>query len=295
MSAKYYLKPVNIEECLGYLTEFDGKGLLIAGGTDLVFKLQSGKTQAEALIDTQDIEGLARLEIGDDNIVIGAGVTHGQVAADRQLIAKLSAISQACQNVGSPQIRNVATLAGNVVSAQPAADGALALVALGAQAEIVSAAGTRLVPVEHLYAGLGLSVIDPAQEVIRAFHLQYTPFGYGSAYGRISPRNSLCLPLVNAAVCLEIKSNTIAAARVVLGPVADRPFRALEAEERLIGVEIGDTDALKTAALAAARASSPRNSCLRGCTDYRKQLVRVLTGRVIAQAAEQALANKQSP
>jgi carbon-monoxide dehydrogenase medium subunit len=288
MSAKFYLTPASVEECLGYLTEFDGKGLLMAGGTDLVFKLQSGKEQAEALIDTQGIEGFDQLVFNDREVVIAAGVTHGQVAADKRLIEKLPAIAQACLSVGSPQIRNVATLAGNVVSAQPAADSAIALVALGAEAEIVSAAGSRKFRVENLYSGLGKSVIDPTQEVISAFYLQSPQPGQGSAYDRIAPRNALCLPLVNAGVWLDSEAGRITASRVVLGPVADRPFRAPEAEERLMGAGLDDTQAFKEAALAAARASSPRDSCLRGCTDYRKQLIKVLTGRVIARAAGQA-------
>ena len=288
MSAKYYLTPASVGECLGYLTEFGGKGLLIAGGTDLVFKLQSGKKRAEALIDTQGVEGFGRLDLDGENVVIGASVTHGQIAADKRLIEKLPAIAKACLSVGSPQIRNVATLAGNVVSAQPAADGAIALVALGTQAEIVSAAGSKKVPVEDLYAGLGKSVIDPSQEVITAFYLQRPQSGQGNAYGRISPRNALCLPLVNAGVWLDSQAGKITASRVVLGPVADRPFRAREAEERLIGAGLDDIPAFNEAALAAARASSPRNSCLRGCTDYRKQLIKVLTGRVIARAASHA-------
>ncbi len=288
MSVKFYLTPASIGECLGYLTEFDGKGLLIAGGTDLVFKLQSGKEQAEALIDTQGIEGFDQLEFSDREVVIGAGVTHGQVAADKLMIEKLPAITQACLSVGSCQIRTVATLAGNVVSAQPAADGAIALVALGAEAEIVSVSGSKKVTVQDLYARLGKSVIDPTQEVISAFYIQQPQPGQGNAYGRISPRNALCLPLVNAGVWLDSEAGRITASRVVLGPVADRPFRALEAEERLIGAGLDDRQAFNEAALTAARASSPRNSCLRGCTDYRKQLIKVLAGRVIAQAAGRA-------
>ena len=200
----------------------------------------------------------------------------------------MPALTQACGSIGSPQIRNVATLAGNVVSAQPAADGAIALVALGAKAEIISAAGSKHVLVEDLYAGLGQSLIDPSQELLSAFYVPISQTGQGNAYGRISPRNALCLPIVNAGVWINSQGGKIKESRVVLAPVADRPFRPKEAEERLIGADLDNLEAFKETALAAARASSPRDSCLRGCSDYRKQLIKVLTGRVIADAAKQA-------
>ena len=288
MSVSAYYTPTTVQECLGHLTELQGQGRLIAGGTDLMPGLAGGRYRPQALIDTTGIKGFERLELQAEEAVIGAGVTHAVVSGHKELAGLLPALAQACGSVGSPQIRNVATLAGNVVNAQPAADSAMALVALGAVAEIAAPAGARKEPVENLYAGLGKSTIDPAAELLTAFYVPLPKEGEASAYGRISPRNALCLPTVNAAAFVSAPGGKIKEARLALGPVAEKPFRPKEAEERLLGADIDDTEAFAQAALAAARASSPRDSCLRGCSDFRKQLIRVLTGRVIAQAAKTA-------
>ena len=190
--------------------------------------------------------------------------------------------------MGLPRYGMWGTLAGNVVNAQPAADAAIALVALGAAAEIVSSTGTRTLPVENLYAGLGVSLIDPTREILSAFFLKHPGPGHGCAYGRISPRNALCLPIVNAGISLNSVRGRISSVRIVLGPVSDRPFRAKEAEESLIGAGLDDVEQFGTASRLAAQASNPRSSCLRGCTDYRKQLIRVLTRRVLLDAAAMA-------
>jgi CO/xanthine dehydrogenase FAD-binding subunit len=292
VTARYYLCPATVGECLGYLTEFSGKAVLIAGGTDLMFKIHSRRLAFEALVDTQSIRDFGRIDLGPEKISIGSAVTHASVAHHEELGAELPALGRACGSIGSPQIRNVGTLAGNVVNAQPAADAAIALVALNAEAEVVSAAGMRTLPVEDLYAGLGVSVVDPTCEILSAFHLRRPKSGHGCAYGRISPRNALCLPIVNAGVSLTSAQGRITGARIVLGPVSDRPFRPREAEESLVGAGLDDVEQIGRASRLAAQASNPRNSCLRGCTDYRKQLIRVLTGRVLRDAA--AMATKTS-
>ena len=220
---------------------------------------------------------------------IGGGVTHAGLAAEPQVMERFPALAEACGSVGSPQIRNVGTLAGNVVNAQPAADGAMALVALGARAEVVSVGGARLEPVEELYRGLGQSKVDPSREVLTAFRIPAPAPGDGNAFGRIAPRNALCLPTANVAVCLHSSQGKIQEARIAMGPVAEKPFRPLEAEEALIGIALEDEESLAAAAVAAARASSPRDSCFRGCSDYRKQLIKVLCGRVLKKAAQNAM------
>ena len=284
-----YENPSSVKECLDLLSGYGGRGRLIAGGTDLMPRILAGTDLPEALIDTAAIEGFDRLEQDGDRIVIGAGVTHARLSRDREIRRMLPALARACESIGSPQIRNVATLAGNVVNAQPAADSAIALVALGASAEIAAGSGARTEPVEDLYAGVGASRISPSRELLTAFHVPGPAPGRGTAYGRISPRTSLCLPIVNAAVCLDTRQGSITSCRISLGPVADRPFRPLEAEALLVGADGDDQDAFDRAASAAARASSPRDSCFRGCSEYRRHLIRILSGTVLREAARRAL------
>jgi hypothetical protein len=129
MNLRDYLVPHHLEECLAMLSAWEGRGRLVAGGTDLVANLEYGKAQAETLIDISSMEDLMGFEIQDHELVVRAGTTHGQISADPRIQQIWPALAKACGSVGSPQIRNVATLAGNVVNAQPAADSAVALVA----------------------------------------------------------------------------------------------------------------------------------------------------------------------
>ena len=290
MSVREYLLPNSLEECLGCLTDFRGEACLIGGGTDLMPKLESGRIKPKALVDTSRIEGLDAVSTDDDAIYIGGTVTHAAIAKNPGLAEKLPALARACASVGSPQIRNIATLAGNVINAQPAADGAIALVALGAEAEIAAPGKTRRQPVEELYLGVGASTVDTGQEIVKGFILPAPKTGMASAFGRIAPRNALCLPTANVAVCITSTGGKIDSARIAMGPVAEKPFRPLEAEESLKGAGLDDRDAFVKAAELAAKASGPRSSCFRGCSDYRRQLIRILCGRVVAEAAQKAMA-----
>jgi CO/xanthine dehydrogenase FAD-binding subunit len=108
---------------------------------------------------------------------------------------------------------------------------------------------------------------------------------HGNAYGRISPRNSFCFPIVNAAAALTCENNKIISARIALGPVADRPFRPQKAEAVLKGAAPDDLKAIDAAALLASREANPRSSCLRGCADYRRELLKVLVKQVVRDAS----------
>lgn len=285
MRIQSYLTPKTIEETLAELAGFNGKAMIIAGGTDLIPKMKQKKIDARALIDITEIAEINGLEITADELTIGAAVTHSQVCDNRQVQKIWPALADACGCIGSPQIRNIATLTGNVVNAQPAADAAVALVALDARLEFVSSKGSAIERIENLYAGIGTSKIDCGRELVTAIKVP-TPGGrFGNAYGRISPRNSFCMPIVNAAAGLTCDGSKIISARLVMGPVAEKPFRPLKAEAILKGAELGDHKAIDQAALAASQEANPRNSCLRGCSDYRKELLNVLVGRVLAKAA----------
>jgi len=288
MNLRDYLVPHHIDECLDMLSGWEGRGRLVAGGTDLVANFEYGKAHAETLIDISFMEDLMGFEIQDHELVVRAGTTHGQISADPRIRHLWPALAKACGSVGSPQIRNVATLAGNVVNAQPAADSAVALVALGAQAEILSPRGRRLEAIENLYQGLGQSRIDSSREILVTLRVPVPEEGEVNVYGRISPRNSLCLPIVNAAVSLKTMAGKVLSGRIAMGPVSDRPFRPSRAEAALQGIALQDREALNEVGRIAGEEANPRDSCLRGCSDYRRQLLRVLIRTLLEDAASRA-------
>lgn len=292
MGIAAYHRPESIHECLGLLTELEGDGRLISGGTDLMLDIESRRKTPKVLVDTGNIKGFTTIDINEKTIKIHAGVTHAQANRHPELNDLVPSLAQACGSVGSPQIRNVATLSGNVANAQPAADSAIALIALNAKAVINNPGGERMEPVESLFLGPGISSIDSTSEILTAFVFDRPGVNQACAYGRISPRTSLCLPIVNTGVFIQIDTQgKIVDAKIVIAPVAKTPLVAEEAQQVLMGGDIDDPDIYERAANAAGRAANPRSSCLRGCSDYRKQLVTVLTRRIIARAASCIAAN----
>jgi len=285
MCIEQYLVPASVAECLFLLNRFEGQAMLIAGGTDLMPKLAQKKIAPTALIDVTRIEDFCGLTETDTGLMIGAGATHAQVAQDETLAQTWPALTRACASIGSPQIRNVATLTGNIVTAMPGADAAVALVVLDAKVEIASPDGKRSAAVEDLYAGVGQSKIRSSHEIITAIKVPRPRMKHGNAYGRISPRNSFCFPIVNAAAALTCENNKIISARLALGPVADRPFRPQKAEAVLKGAAPDDLKAIDAAAILASQEANPRSSCLRGCADYRRELLKVLVKQVVRDAS----------
>lgn len=286
MSIEQYVFPESIDECLFQLNRFDGRALLIAGGTDLMPKLAQKKLAPAALVDTTRIEKFCDLAVTPAGLIIGAGATHAQVAENKVLSQTWPALSRACASIGSPQIRNIATLSGNIVTAMPGADAAVVLVVLDAAVEIASPNGNHSAAVEDLYAGVGQSKINSGREIITTIKVPRPSLNHANAFGRISPRNSFCLPIVNAAAAVSCANGKIVSARLAMGPVSDRPFRPKKAETLLKGAALDDAKAIDAAAILASREANPRSSCLRGCADYRRELLKVLVKQVLGEAIE---------
>lgn len=270
-----YKKPKDVDEALKLLKEANGKGRVIAGGTDLILQLRKGEYKAEILVDITGIDELKKIEEEDDWIRIGAGVTHADVAENSLIQNEAKALSEGCHHVGSPQIRNMATLVGNIISAQPAGDGAIPLIALEAELRVFSEEGARWIYIEEAYRGVGLSAIDPTKEIVT--EVRFRKLGdYGhSGFFRMARRKALALPIINGAVVIQLDGSRkgIKKARISLGPVAERPFRPRKAETYL-ELEGLTPEAIKEACRIASEEANPRES-LRGSTLYRKEMVNV--------------------
>jgi len=276
MDIKSYLVPKSINECLEYLNQNKGEARLIAGGTDLVLWIKKKKIRVKTLIDVTKIPGLDNLKLNEGKLIIGAAVTHTRIATHPYIRKVLPILSKACESVGSPQVRNIATLTGNIVSAQPAADSAIALIALGAKVEIVSLSGPRIELVENLYKGMGKSKVDSSQEIISKIIIEIPCKDFRTVFLRISPRSALSLPIINVAVCLSVKDEKVDNARICMGPVSYCPFRPVRAESMLKGINLKDKEAIAEVAICASQEANPRDSLLRGSKNYRKVLVKSL-------------------
>ena len=160
----------------------------------------------ECLVDITRIEDLDQIRLEGNAIEIGAAVTHTQVAASPLIQEKARALADAAREVGSVQTRNQGTVVGNVVNAQSAADAAIALLALEAEARVVGHTGERWVPIEQLYAGTGLSKVNSTAEIVTAMRFQALGEHQGSGFARLARRRALALPVVNASTaCSAVK------------------------------------------------------------------------------------------
>jgi CO/xanthine dehydrogenase FAD-binding subunit len=287
MNWNAYERPRTISEALTILEQAEGRGRVIAGGTDLVLQLRQGQQAAGLLVDITDIDELKRIEEEDGWIRIGAAVTHAEVAKHSLIQKEAAALAQGCAQVGSPPIRNAATLVGNVISARPAGDGAIPLMALEAEMKVASKAGERSVSMEEMYRGIGLSSIHVSSEV--AMEVRFRKLGERgrTRFFRMARRKALTLPMLNGAVSILLNSslNRIEKARIALGPVAEKPFRPRRAEVYLESKEISPQSILEAARIGSEEAS-PRTSLLRGSDSYRKQMIRVYLGRTLQEVLE---------
>jgi carbon-monoxide dehydrogenase medium subunit len=251
--------------------------------------LQAGKHTVECLVDVTSIPGLDRIERSGPWIVLGGNVTFRQVKESNLLHEHARVLAEASATVGALQIQTVATLAGNVVSALPAADGCVALLSLDAEVEVAGVAGRSWRPIGELFLGVGRSAVDPSRQMLTSIRFPAAEPGQGSAWKRMGRREGLVLPILNCAVCLALTEarDQIEWARIGLGPVAPVPFRARETEAFLSGRPTRQETYLQAGEHAAGEAN-PRTSPLRASREYRLRLLRVLVRRGLEQAVARA-------
>ncbi len=257
---------------------------MIAGGTDLALQAGGGEVESACVVDLTRIPALSTITLDTSDVVIGGCATHRQVADDPLVRKMAPVLATACAAVGSPQIRNVGTIAGNIVNAQPAADSALALLALDARMEIVGPNGSRTIALADAYLGPGKSAVDATREIVTSIRFKGLTGNQHGAYARLARRRALALPMLAVAAVISITQSHFDWARITVGPVAPTPFRSARAEASLAGAPVSPESIARAADLASAEAE-PRSSVLRGSREYRKEMVRVLVERVLAEAS----------
>jgi carbon-monoxide dehydrogenase medium subunit len=287
---KDHLFPETAEEAVQMLSALGRRGRILAGGTDLVEKLREGNPGIDVFVDIRRIEEIKSIVVKGDSIVIGGGVTHAQVAASDPIKKHASVLAEACLTVGGPQIRNLGTLAGNIASAQPAADGSLALVALGAVVTVAGPGYERGVDITDAFADVGISTIDPTKEIITEITLPMGVKGRGSNYQRLAIRRSLALPMVAAAAVVGLVNGHFKSARLAIGPMASVPLLVTSVDEFLCDKPASRDNALK-AAERVVNIADPRDSLLRGSREYRLSMVHLLTFKALMIAAMRARDN----
>jgi CO/xanthine dehydrogenase FAD-binding subunit len=287
-----HLFPETIDEALGLMEKHKGKARLIAGGTDLIADIRRKQIDFEVLVDIEKIGGLRSIREEDGKILIGSAVTFTQLEENELIMDNASALAQAAGQVGSPQVRNRGTIGGNIVSAQPAADGALALFAFDAILKIAGIGGVREIPITHAYLDIGKSVIDPSREILVGIQLQKREKGERSNYQRVAIRRAMALPILACGLFIKALGGSIQFARIAIGPVSNIPFRARRAEDFLMGKLLTE-DVFRGAGKVVSEEVAPRDSRLRGSAGYRKDLAAVLVRRGLERVATEIVSGEK--
>lgn len=279
-----YVTPATVEDALATLDAYQGHALIIAGGTDVLPDIRSGKRAPACLVDITGIPGLRDIRVTADHFEAGACVTFAQLRNHPFVRQHVHALAEAAASVGAAAIQNAATWAGNLVQAMPAADGAIAALALEAEARLVDLSGATWQPVARLFAGPGRSTVNPARQLITHIRCPLPAAPWGTAWRRTGRRPSLILPTVNCVVKLVLAADgSIDAAMVALGPVAAVPFRAAGAERFLHGAEPGPAAWAEAGRLAQDEAQ-PRSNPLRASREYRLAIIPALVEDALAAA-----------
>jgi carbon-monoxide dehydrogenase medium subunit len=282
-----YLVPSTLDEALKLLKRFKGEARVIAGGTDLVAQARQGDLRPKVLIDICRIPGLGAIRLDKGVIRIGAAVTHGQIAESPLIQEKAEALAEGASRVGSPQIRNMGTVGGNIVNGQPGADTAIPLLALDASVKVVGSRGERVIPLSQFFVGIGQTKVDSTKEIVTEISFPALKKDEASCALRLAKRKTLVLPVLTASIVISLnkKTNVFNYVRIAVGPVAVTPFRCREAEKLLSGSEATD-ERIAQAAEEAAKEAKPRSSLIRGSSTYRKAMVAVLVERGIRNAVD---------
>lgn len=289
ISLKEYLVPETLQQALQMLAEYKGRSRIIAGGTDVIVELRRRDYGVDSLVDISRIPGMGSIDLEGDTIVLGGLVTHAQVAASSLMRERAGLLASACAAMGSPQIRNIATVAGNLVTGRPAADASIPLLALDARVAVASTDGERAVQLRDFFLDLGKTVVDPSREILT--RIEFKPLGpdQGGCFLRLSKRRAMSLPMLVCGVVVTVDTTrqVISEAAIALGPVAPVPFRDTQTEELVKG-KPATLQTLQEAAESTCLYCSPRHSLLRGSGDYRQEMVQVLVKRGLRRALEQA-------
>ncbi|ATW27159.1 FAD binding domain-containing protein [Candidatus Formimonas warabiya] len=273
-----YIRPNTLEEAVSRLAELESTRIL-AGGTDVLVQMRAGSSNPGALVDIKKLDALKGFEFSPEKgLVIGALATHSELANSKLIQEKYAILFDGVSRVGSVQIRNRATVGGNLCSALPSADSAGPLLALNAVLEIYGPEGKREVPLDQFYLGTKKTVLKKGEILTRIFIPAYGK-NSGGAYIKFTRRKAMDLALLGVSVFLETEEDqkTCKGARIALTTAAPTPIRAYQAEAVLKG-QVLDQELFSQAAAAVLNEAKPRSSW-RAPEEFRRRLIKHLVPR----------------
>jgi len=281
-----YEKVDSLKEAFDAASASQGGSVFMAGGTDLLVQIKEGKIQPQRVIDVKGIHEMDGLSVTGDALSIGSLTTIRTLETSSVTGEKGALLTKAAARLGSVQVRNRATIGGNICNASPSAEMAPALLALDAQAEVYGKTGTRTVDMDGFFRGPGLTNLGEG-EILTSLKIPLAGNRQGSVYDRVSARNAMDLAVVSVAVLLGLDGDEkITKARIALGAVAPTPIR-VPAVEKLLEGHVLSAEIVQESAELAAQACQPISD-LRASANYRREMVKNLCRRGLLSAYQQA-------
>lgn len=274
-----YFAPTGIEEAVKLLAEYGEGATILAGGTDLVPRINTYELKPDVLIYIGGL-GLDYLNEVDGTLVIGAATKTAELASNALVAEKAGALAQGARRSGSVAIRNAATIGGNLANASPAADLATPLLAMDAELHLTGTGGKRVVAIKDFFTGPGGTVLKPDELIIE---IHVPPVKGKTVFHKLGRRKALTLSVVNVAVRLDMAHHTCNEARLALGAMAPTPIRCPKAEEMLKGKALDE--ALIADCAAEAMAESTPIDDQRATAWYRQKAGATVVARALRQAA----------
>ena len=283
-----YMVPKDVNEVCSVLQQHAERAKVLAGGTDLLIHMKHRVLTPRYLIGLKNLSDLDRVSYKEgQGLRLGPLVTHESIVGDRVIQERFGALWTACSKVGTPNIRNMGTLGGNLCNAAPSADTAPPLIACQALVKVMGLAGERSLPLENFFLGPGKTALQPG-EILVEIDVPCPPPRSGMVYVKLPVRTAVDMAAVGVAVFITVdaKNDVCRDVRIALGAVAPTPIRARRAEEIMRGEKITEP-VIQKAAQIASEESCPRSGSIRASVEYRCSMVEVLTKRAIRQVLAQ--------
>ena len=281
-----YRAPRSLKQALEILDHHGEEARVLAGGTDLIVQMKQGTTHPACVVDVKKIPELNVLDWKlEDGLHIGAAVPISRLLTLPVVWEKYNILAQACSGIGSMQLRNRATIGGNICNAAPSADSAPPLLCLRAKAVMFSSKGVRAIPMEDFFLVPGKTARDNRELLVEI--VIPTPESLSSGcYLKHGTREKMDIAVAGVAsfLSLSAQDRKLKAVRIALGAVAPRPMRAPRAEA-ILTKNLLNRQSIEAAGEQAANEAEPISD-LRGSAEYRREIVKVLTRRTLNKACE---------
>jgi CO/xanthine dehydrogenase FAD-binding subunit len=280
-----YFKPKTPAEASDIFLE-SKFGVLLAGGTDLLVEIKSGLRKPDVIISLSKIPEMKIISEDTGNVYIGAGVTHNELIKSFLIKNRLPALSEAASKIGSHQIRNIATVGGNLCTGASCADTAPILIAYNADIELITSKSRRIVPLKEFFIFHHKTNIQKGEILLRII-IPKKHINTGSCFEKFGLREASSISVASSAVVMEFDSGICSNINIVIGACSPTPIISYKANQIIYGKSIKELkdspEIIESAGNAASEDSIPIDD-IRGSAEYRRHLINVLTRNAITKA-----------